>query len=438
MPNKNAFTLIEILTALMILGALAALAVPNFSPSIKKSHQINACNDLRAISAAQQSYMESHRYRYYASPVCDATSTADMNRRLGISLAASGGTKYCCDAGNACKAYNPLFTPLGYIQYSDCFLSTPSTPTLGPIDGGWSAWGPCSTTCGGGTQTRTCNNPAPSNGGASCAGPASKVCNPQACVVPVPGGWSNWSACPVPCGGGIQTRTCTNPPPSNGGPPCPGASSQACNTQACVVQIPGGWSDWEACPVPCGGGVQTRTCTNPPPSNGGPTCVGASSQACNTAACAPIPITGTCSYPVDATFSVINNCLSGTLHDIPDTPTHYLWECVGSNGGVTAQCSFDHTPINGSCDTFEMGCRTGFAQDVSDPNPLYSNWNCQGAFGGSTAHCQVRRPISGACHAIHNICVRGSTHDIPDSDAYYLWECWGQYFGSNASCSQRK
>ena len=54
------------------------------------------------------------------------------------------------------------------------------------VDGGWSAWSTCSATCGGGTQTRTCTNPAPSGGGADCVGPSSQSCNTQACPVPLP------------------------------------------------------------------------------------------------------------------------------------------------------------------------------------------------------------------------------------------------------------
>ena len=51
----------------------------------------------------------------------------------------------------------------------------------GKVDGAWSAFGACSKACGGGTQTRACNNPAPSNGGAGCQGATTQACNTQAC-----------------------------------------------------------------------------------------------------------------------------------------------------------------------------------------------------------------------------------------------------------------
>jgi len=56
---------------------------------------------------------------------------------------------------------------------------------------------------------------------------------------PIDGGWSNWSACSVPCGGGIQTRTCTNPAPAYGGKDCEGPDTQECNTHPCSNPIPG-------------------------------------------------------------------------------------------------------------------------------------------------------------------------------------------------------
>ncbi len=67
---------------------------------------------------------------------------------------------------------------------------------------------------------------------------------------PINGGWSDWTGCDADCGGGTQTRSCTNPTPQNGGANCEGASSQECNTQACSSSDTG-----------ASGGSQKRTPT---------------------------------------------------------------------------------------------------------------------------------------------------------------------------------
>lgn len=101
---------------------------------------------------------------------------------------------------------------------------------------------PCNVCYGNGTQicTRKCIYPNKAyKGRINCTelfGPAEKV---QKCVVPkdscqVNGSWSQWSTCSVKCGGGIRTRTCTNPAPKNGGLPCPGPASELCNLKPCA------------------------------------------------------------------------------------------------------------------------------------------------------------------------------------------------------------
>ena len=58
----------------------------------------------------------------------------------------------------------------------------------------------------------------------------------------VNGGYSEWQpygACSKTCGGGVKkrTRTCTNPPPANGGKDCsglgPDITTRKCNKQEC-------------------------------------------------------------------------------------------------------------------------------------------------------------------------------------------------------------
>ena len=206
-----------------------------------------------------------------------------------------------------------IFSAVGDIYRNDssenaalsvrCILGSSCTP----VDGGVSGWGDwydvtewseCSESCGGGERTktqrrdRTCTNPIPSCGGNDCVEPLSETrtitetCNAQPCCTPVNGGWSAWSACSVACGGGIQTRTCTNPAPSCGGTNCAGADTRSCNTQACLTyhwrQIPTSGSEpsgtylgccGDNCPSagsPCSnnGSWYTRTPCPLPPSIG--------------------------------------------------------------------------------------------------------------------------------------------------------------------------
>jgi len=167
------------------------------------------------------------------------------------------------------------------------------------VDGGWSSWtsyGSCSKACGGGKKkrTRSCTNPRPSCGGRSCAGTSSQeaACNTHCCTVN--GGWSAWSgygACSKSCGGGMKTRTrtCTSPAPSCGGAKCAGDADQesSCNTQCCAFDGSwSSWSSWSGCfPKPyssidkeClkeGEKVRSRSCSS---SCGGAKCPGEASE----------------------------------------------------------------------------------------------------------------------------------------------------------------
>ncbi|XP_061196679.1 MAM and LDL-receptor class A domain-containing protein 2-like [Saccostrea echinata] len=237
------------------------------------------------------------------------------------------------------------------------------------VDGGytdWSAWSTCTASCGEGTQTRTrtCTNPPPQNGGADCVGESTQTqtCNIQGC--PIDGGYTNWSAwstCTVSCGGGTQTRTrtCTNPAPQNGGADCVGSSSesQSCNNILCPID--GGyteWSVWSTCTVSCGSGTRTRTrtCTNPTPANGGAECVGDSSQTenCNTQEC---PIDGGYTEWSDwstCTVSCGGGTQTRTRTCTNPTPTNGGAECEGESGQIQ-NCNTYGCPITSSKCDFE-------------------------------------------------------------------------------------
>ena len=91
--------------------------------------------------------------------------------------------------------------------------------------------------------------------GKSCNKQMRKDCNKGegwnegACPTAINGGWSDWSACNVECGGGTQTRTCTNPEPQYNGLDCEGETNQACNVQDCETTPPT-CEELGNCPVP--------------------------------------------------------------------------------------------------------------------------------------------------------------------------------------------
>ena len=125
--------------------------------------------------------------------------------------------------------------------------STMATPSVAPaiIDcaGSWVADGECSEPCGaaGVANFTYAITRVAQNGGAECAAAGGDTdiqpCNTQVqCPVDCDGIWNEWSACPVPCGGGTSIRTYTVLAEAQHGGACPlqdAVEEQDCNTDAC-------------------------------------------------------------------------------------------------------------------------------------------------------------------------------------------------------------
>ncbi|XP_029187797.2 A disintegrin and metalloproteinase with thrombospondin motifs adt-1-like isoform X2 [Acropora millepora] len=272
-----------------------------------------------------------------------------------------------------------------------------------PIDGKyseWKPWQPCSVTCGGGVQKsyRTCTNPAPAFGGADCEGISeqSRRCNENGC--PVNGKWSEWgpfTSCTVLCGGGTRSRsrTCTNPPAAFGGKECVGNSQdvQSCNEFPC--QIPGGltsWGVWSVCSASCGSGTKKRlrSCTNPPPANGGEDCIERREefQSCNEKPC---PVNGNWTL-----WGLWNKCSktcgggtqgrSRTCTNPP--PAHGGAQCTGPSS-ESRLCNQNPCPVDGRWSLWKpwgpcsLTCAGGVQRRIrtcSNPPPKYGGKNCEG------------------------------------------------------------
>ncbi|XP_069105026.1 SCO-spondin-like isoform X1 [Argopecten irradians] len=298
-----------------------------------------------------------------------------------------------------------------------------------PIDGSWSSWGSygtCSVTCGGGTmsRSRSCTNPRPQYGGASCgsADTSSATCNTHNC--PIDGSWASWGSygsCSVTCGGGTmsRSRSCTNPRPQYGGASCGSAdtSSTTCNTHNCPID--GSWSSWGnygSCPVSCGGGVKyrSRSCTNPRPQYGGASCGSAdtSSTTCNTHHC---PIDGSwTSWGNYGTCSV--TCGGGVKYrtrSCTNPRPQYGGASCGSADTSSTTCNTHHCPIDGewsswgSYGTCSVTCGGGVqyrTRTCTNPRPQYGGASC-GSADTSSRDC--------------------NTHHCPIDGEWATWSSWG-------------
>ena len=120
-------------------------------------------------------------------------------------------------------------------------------PSIPKVEGSWGQWsnyGVCNTICGPRStkfRSRSCDNPPPSNGGRRCIGYSRDY---TTCPCPVDGRWGQWSeygTCSKPCDKGkkIRTRVCDNPSPSNGGRRCFGSNRHEaiCNMNRCTGNI---------------------------------------------------------------------------------------------------------------------------------------------------------------------------------------------------------
>ncbi|XP_050572817.1 LOW QUALITY PROTEIN: SCO-spondin-like [Cygnus atratus] len=163
--------------------------------------------------------------------------------------------------------------------------------------GPWSPWSPCSKTCTRPERPATKTRERFCTGAANCSGESfqEQPCNLPHCsdAPPCQGEdcaglncswtpWGPWAECSRSCGVGLQQRLRAYSPPGTGGRWCPGILSayvqrRFCNLQACKVDGAwSGWSPWSRCDRTCGGGraVRSRSCTRPPPKNGGQRCPG--------------------------------------------------------------------------------------------------------------------------------------------------------------------
>ena len=86
--SRGGFTLIELLIVVVIIGILAASAVPKFASTKEKAYLSKMKSDLRNLATAQESYMSTN-FVYYGGALPNATMTYNPSAGVTITIPAA-------------------------------------------------------------------------------------------------------------------------------------------------------------------------------------------------------------------------------------------------------------------------------------------------------------------------------------------------------------
>jgi type IV pilus assembly protein PilA len=104
--RREGFTLIELLIVIVIIGILAAIALPKFGATREKAYVKAMESDLRNLAAQQEIYYsESSDYTYFADVLTweDATNDLNLTISTGVTLtidAQADPSSWSADAGH--------------------------------------------------------------------------------------------------------------------------------------------------------------------------------------------------------------------------------------------------------------------------------------------------------------------------------------------------
>jgi len=91
--TNQSFTLMEIITVVVIIGVMAAFAIPNYTASIERAHQRDATNNLIAVHAVNSIFRTENGDTWPAGGVWEDLAAINSNLRLSI---IANGMEYRC------------------------------------------------------------------------------------------------------------------------------------------------------------------------------------------------------------------------------------------------------------------------------------------------------------------------------------------------------
>ncbi|HLB37715.1 MAG TPA: prepilin-type N-terminal cleavage/methylation domain-containing protein [Gemmatimonadales bacterium] len=95
--NRKGFTLIELLIVVVIIGILAAIAIPKFANTKEKAYIASMKSDLRNLVTAEEAYFSDNSLMYTTSL---ATTQYNSSAGVTVTITAAAGTGWSATASH--------------------------------------------------------------------------------------------------------------------------------------------------------------------------------------------------------------------------------------------------------------------------------------------------------------------------------------------------
>ena len=118
---RKGFTLIELLIVVVIIGILAAIAIPKFATTKEKAYIASMKSDLRNLATAEEAYFSDAEV--YSSDTVALKFNTSKGNVLAITLGANSGA-----AGWAATMTNPRVTSIANCTIKNGDQATPTQP----------------------------------------------------------------------------------------------------------------------------------------------------------------------------------------------------------------------------------------------------------------------------------------------------------------------